>query len=104
MVSKRRSIQLSQARANRVYQPVNKQRIAIVTEEKHVNSRFRGYPSKLGSDNLSSNSDEESEEPIWYWNNSSDDEVSDSDEGVDNSESDSEPESLPTQKQRNLPQ
>lgn len=80
MVSKRRSVQLNQARAARVYQPAKKRKIDNSTEKTGVNSSFN--PVKASS------SDRESEEPNWYWNNSSDDEISDSDSNS-NSDSDS---------------
>ena len=60
MVSKRRYSQLSQARANGVYQPVKKPQIATITEENQDHSF---------------DVNEELEEPSWYWNNSSDDEL-----------------------------
>ena len=86
MVSKRRSRQLSNARAARQYQSVKKPR----TDTEKSN------PTNL-DDNEPSSDDDEPEGPSWYWNNSSDDGISDSDEeGNDipgyNSESDSEPE------------
>ena len=86
-----------------MYQPQKMQGIATATEERSVNSSFRGgHPNELGSNNLSSDNDEESGGPSWYWNNSSNDEMSDFDEGenigVDNPESDSELELLSTPK------
>ena len=86
MVSKRRSRQLSNARAARQYQSVKKPR----TDTKKSN------PTNL-DDNEPSSDDDEPEGPSWYWNNSSDDGISDSDEEGNiipgyNSESDSEPE------------
>ena len=86
MVSKRRSRQLSNARAARQYQSIKKPRTGTA----------KSNPTNF-DDNEPSSDDDEPEGPSWYWNNSSDDGISDSDEGGNDipgysSESDSEPE------------
>ena len=79
------------------------QRIVTVTEKRSVNLSFcSGHLNKLGSNNLSSDNDKESEGPSWYWNNSSNDKMSDFNEGenigMDNPGSNSELELLSTPK------
>ena len=85
MVSKQHSRQLSNARVVHRYQSVKK--LEIDTKKSN--------PTNLDNSEFSSD-DDKPEEPSWYWKNSSDNEISDSnEEGNDipgyNSESDSEP-------------
>lgn len=89
MVSSQRRKQLSDARAARKPR-TKRQKLDVTTQNDWDEVSFSSAPSTQSD--LDQNDDESSSVP-WYWNNSSEDDISDSEEeGRIISESDSEPE------------